>query len=58
MEELWIIASKKMVLYGFIYLSPAIKQRNGNSVAKLKLQDDNIRADGSRCDCDKKFLLD
>ena len=37
------------------YLSPAIKQRNGYSVAKLKRQDNNIHTDGSICGRNQKF---
>ena len=37
------------------YLLPAIKQRNGHSIAELKRQDNNIHTDGSICGCNQKF---
>ena len=51
---------KNCALQIHFYLSPAIKQRNGYSVAKLLRQDNNIHTDGSICGRNQKcssFLL-
>ena len=48
--------SKKGVLLIHFYLLPAIKQRNGHTVTKLKWQDNNIHTDGSICGSNQNLL--
>ena len=50
-----MIVLKNGALRIHFYLSPAIKQRNGHSVAKRKRQDNNINTDGSICGRNQKF---